>query len=94
MSVRGENKECDSALGASNLCDEHSYPIIHCLLKYFCSIPVTSSEPERVFSTLNRVKTALRSTMGEDRLNSLLLLKLHPDIAIDIKTVVQQVLNS
>lgn len=34
-------------------------------------IALTTAESERSFSTLNRIKTFLRNTMGQDRLNSL-----------------------
>ena len=32
-----------------------------------CAIPVTTAETERSFSCMKRVKTYLRSTMGDDR---------------------------
>lgn len=44
------------------------------LLKIIVVTPMTSSEAERSFSTLNRIKTCLRSTMCEDRLNALTML--------------------
>jgi len=37
------------------------------LLKLSVVIPMTSSEAERGFSTLKKIKNYLRSTMGEDR---------------------------
>jgi len=39
----------------------------------FATLPVTSATPERTFSTLKRLKTYLRSTMSEERLNGLAL---------------------
>ncbi|KAJ8883128.1 hypothetical protein PR048_014968 [Dryococelus australis] len=44
-----------------------------------------------LFSTLRRLKTYLRSTMAEDRLNWLALLHIHQDIAPAIKP--EQVLD-
>lgn len=41
------------------------------LLKILVTMPMTTVEAERDFSTLNRIKTFLRSTMGQDRLNAL-----------------------
>ena len=35
------------------------------LLKVLCTLPVSTSSPERMFSTLKRVKTYLRNTMSE-----------------------------
>ncbi|KAE9522185.1 hypothetical protein AGLY_017445 [Aphis glycines] len=55
------------------------------LLKLLVVIPMTSSEAERGFSTLIRIKTCLRSTMGEERLNALSILSIESEmIAEDI----------
>ena len=40
-------------------------------------MPATNATSERSFSALRRVKTYLRSTMGQERLNSLMLLHVH-----------------
>lgn len=45
------------------------------------TIPVSSAGCERVFSKLNLVKDELRSTMGNERLNSLMLIAVEKDIA-------------
>ena len=42
-------------------------------------MPVTNSPSERSFSTLRRIKTYLRSTMRQDRLNDLMILHVHKD---------------
>ena len=55
-------------------------PEILKVLKIFSTLPVTSCEAERSFSTLKRLKTFLRSTMGEERLNSLAVLNIHREI--------------
>lgn len=41
------------------------------LAKIVVTIPMTTSEAERCFSTLKRIKTFLRPTMKEDRLTAL-----------------------
>ena len=46
------------------------------LIKILLTIPMTTSEPERCFSTLKRIKTFLRSTMNNDRLNALAVLSI------------------
>ena len=56
------------------------YPNISILLKIFLTIPVTTATCERSFSALRLLKTYLRSTMGEERLNGLALLAVHKDI--------------
>ena len=52
-------------------------------------LPATSSTAERSFSCLRRLKTWLRSTMGEMRLSSLALLSVHRDISdtLDIQNI-------
>lgn len=53
--------------------DRAFFPYLGVLLQVFGTIPVTTSSAERSFSTLKRLKTYLRSTMGESRLNGLAL---------------------
>ena len=44
-------------------------------------MPATNAVSERSLSTLKRIKTYLRSTMGESRLNHLMLLHVHKELA-------------
>ncbi len=60
------------------------------LLFVICSLPVTSLSAERSFSGLKRIKTALRLTMGNERLTSLALLHLHRDINIELPEVINE----
>lgn len=46
------------------------------LLEILCTIPMTTVESERCFSTLKRIKTFLRNTMGESRLSALAMLSI------------------
>ena len=50
--------------------------------------PVTSATMERSNSSLRIVKSGFRSTMIEDRLNALLLLFIHKDIALDYDAII------
>lgn len=45
-------------------------------VKILCIIPATSCTSERSFSALRRLKTYLRSTMGQSRLNSLAVISI------------------
>ena len=54
------------------------------------SSDMTASEPERSFSTLRRLKSWLRSSMSEDRLNSLALLNVHKEIEINIADIINK----
>ena len=49
-------------------------------LKIILVMPATNSTSERCFSALRRVKTYLRSTMTQQRLNNLMILHVHKDI--------------
>ena len=66
------------------------FPNIKVLLLILCSLPVTSCSAERSFSGLKRIKTALRSTMNNERLTSLTLLHLHRDIDINIPDIIDE----
>ena len=50
------------------------------LLKLFLTLPVTSATAERAFSSLRCIKTFLRSTMTQCRLNNLFLLYVHTGV--------------
>ena len=54
------------------------------LIRIFFTIPITTSTAERTFSTLRRLKTYLRSTMTQQRLNNTMLLYIHKDRADEI----------
>ena len=71
-------------------CDETFYPKIHQYLKIFCCIPATTATPERTFSTLKYLKSYLRSTTTDARLNGLTQMYLHRDIDIDIEKVINR----
>lgn len=49
------------------------------LLRLYLTIPVTTSTGERSFLSLRRVKTYLRSTVTEERLNNIMLLHTHKE---------------
>lgn len=50
------------------------------LIKILLTISVTSYMTERSFSALRRLKTYLRSTMGQRRLNNITIMYVHSDI--------------
>ena len=57
------------------------------VVKLILIMPASNATSERSFSTLHRVKTYLRSTMGQQRLNNLMVLHVHTDMtdAIDLQ---------
>ena len=58
-------------------------------LKIVMTIPVSTATAERSFSSLKRLKTYLRSTMGQQRLNSVSILHVHKEAtkALDLEKV-------
>lgn len=70
-----------SCAEAIKQCDALIYPNIFKLLK-------TSCECERSASTLRRLNTFMRSSMGEDRLSSLALIHTHYDMAVNLDEAV------
>ena len=50
---------------------------VHKLLKIFLTIPVTTASAERSFSALKRIKSYLRNSMTQQRLNQCMLLHVH-----------------
>ncbi|KAJ4432078.1 hypothetical protein ANN_20692 [Periplaneta americana] len=69
-------------------CEYDFYPHAKELLKILLTLPVSTSTSERSFSTLKRLKSYLRNTMGNDRLNGLALLNIHRDITVSPQDVV------
>ena len=73
----GASPVANTAIGALGNCQADVFPNVHTLLNILTALPVTTAEPERLFSKLNSTLTAIRSTMSEERLESLLLLQVH-----------------
>ncbi len=72
------------------MCDKEFFPNIYVLLRIACTLPVTSCENERANSTLANIKTALRSTMGQERLSSLVTMSIHNNMPIDFDVIVDR----
>ena len=68
-------------------CPSNLYPTI---LQIMMITPVTTATMERGNSSLRYVKNVYRNTMGEDRLNALLLLYVHKDIPLDYNAIVDE----
>ena len=79
-----------NAIDAFCACDEQIFPIISRLLKLFATLPVSTSSVERSFSTLRRLKTYLRNTCGQDRLNGLAMLYIHRDVKVTANNVLDE----
>lgn len=53
---------------------------VELVITLILTLPATNASSERVFSTLKRIKTYLRSTMTQQRLNSTLLVHTYKDL--------------
>lgn len=62
---------------------EHLYTII----KISLTLPTSSCTVERSFSKLKIIKSRLRSTMGQNRLENLMIISCEQDINIDVSKV-------
>lgn len=77
-----------NAMEALSVCEQNIYPNVFRLLKILATLPVSTASNERSFSTLKRIKTYLRSTTGESRLNGLAMMSIHSADGIDIERVI------
>ena len=72
-------------------CNEmnQSFPNIATVYKICLTIPVSSVSTERSFSCVKRIKSYLRSTMGQERLSSLSIINIERTMAhnINIKQI-------
>lgn len=56
------------------------FPSVMALIRLLLLCPASSAEAERSFSSLRRLKTWLRSTMTQERLNSVAVCHIHQDL--------------
>ena len=78
------------AIQALEFCDADAYLNLRKLLTIVATLSLTTASSERSFSTTRRLKTYLRSTMREQRLNRLALLSVHRDRPVDKDSVLNE----
>jgi len=66
------------------------FPLTYTIFKTFLTIPTNTASCERSFSCLRRLKTYLRTTMGQERLSSLSLLQIEKNQQIDEEKVIDE----
>ena len=71
------------------------YPACNMAFTFLQTTPVTVASNERSFSKLKLVKTKLRSTMLQDRLESLMLISCERDVAekLDVEKIIRNWIN-
>ena len=63
------------------------------LLNIIITTPMTTSEAERCFSTLKRIKTFLRNSMGQERLNALAMLSMERKLVLSMPDFNERVID-
>lgn len=84
------DKRPSTLIDALKSCNRALYPNVFILLQIFATIPVTTATSERSFSSLRLLKTYLRSTMKEERLNGLALMAIHKDVRFKYDDVITE----
>lgn len=95
--IKWKREKYDSSFGALQLlkhCDKDIYPIVNTLLRILATLPLSGASAERTFSALKRIKTWLRNTTGEERLNGLALLHVHYEIELSIDRIIDRYAKS
>ena len=75
------DKRPNTLQAALQYCDKDAFPNIYVLLVIACTLPVTTCETN---SQLKLLKTYLRSTMTEERLSALAVIKVHRSMVEDL----------
>ena len=68
--------------------DKDAYVNIYTILQILITIPILSASCERSISTLRNLKTYLRNTMVQDRLNGLALMHAHREMELDLEKII------
>jgi len=69
--------------------DQQAFCNIYTILQLLATVPISSATCERSISTLRYIKTYLRNSMTQDRLNGLALMYVHRDKHIDLDQVIE-----
>ena len=70
--------------------DKITFPNLYAARQIAATIPVTTCSSERSISVLRRLKTYLRNTMQECRMNGLALLHVHREVPLDVEPILER----
>ena len=70
-----------------------AFPKLTKLLQISLTLAVSTAQCERCFSSLKRIKTNVRSTMSEERLNNLAILCIEQEMAEELEKNMEQVVD-
>lgn len=84
------NLPYSSAMDALAACNVNMFPNCFKLFQILATIPVSTATVERSFSTLKRIKTYLRNTASQSRLNGLAMLSIHRELQLTAEDVLNE----
>ena len=80
-----------TAVKALDRCPQQLLPNTNKLLQILAALPVTTAEPERVFSKVSLVATSIRAAMSEERLEATCLLQVYRECReLTVESVLQE----
>ena len=88
--LNGLDKKPDNALSALEMCNKNMFPVIYKLLSILATLPVTTCTCERSFSSLKFLKSYLRNSTGEERLNGLAMMFVHESVSVSEEEVLDE----
>ncbi|XP_073474120.1 uncharacterized protein [Aquarana catesbeiana] len=92
-----EFRKCNGAVDLFQLFVENNLANVFretvTLLKIFITTPMTTAEAEKCFSTLKRIKTFLRNSMTQERLNALAMLSMEKRVVTEMTDFNQKVIE-
>jgi hypothetical protein len=101
LSVIYMREEYKSITGATSLLNflisnslEDALREVKKLLEIIVTVPMITTEAERTFSTLNRIKTFLRNSMSQDRLTALAVLSIESEFVKTIPSFNEKVMDN
>lgn len=86
--MEGTENAPQTAIESMQHCQD-LFPNIKTLLQLFSTLPVTSANRERTFSTLKRLKSYLRTTISQERLNGLALTNISKEENVIVEEIIQ-----
>jgi len=83
-----------SAIEALCACHSDIYPNVCILFTILGTLPVSTATSERSFSTMRRLQTYLRSSIGNERMTGLAQFSIHKDCQIDREKIMNDFVAS
>ena len=75
-----KGEKIDTLIKVLDACPASTFSSVHSFLMALITLPITTCTVERLFSSVNRIKSASRSSMTTSHLNSLCLLSFEKDL--------------